>query len=150
VDICLHHGLQRIEPGFSSRVLPQLPMKTLSLGESRGVAKGGCDAHRSCHSRRALFLAVAAPNISTAQSPKAKAAKAVVGVVKQTSRLKWSTSQGFCFDPPYKLFGSDRAVVDKVPNAVRWIGDGGTSFGAGAWWCHNWSWCTKPAEAKGP
>ena len=96
------------------------------------------------------FLAIAAPNISTAQSPKAKAANAVVGVVKQTSRLKWSTSQGFYFDPPYKLFGSDRAVVDKVPNAVRWIGGGGTSFGAGAWWCHNWSWCTKPAEAKGP
>ena len=34
------------------------------------------------------FLAVATPNISTAQSPKAKAANAVVGVVKQTSRLK--------------------------------------------------------------
>jgi len=77
------------------------------------------------------FLAVATPNISTAQSPKAKAANAVVGVVKQTSRLKWSTSQGSYFDPPYKLFGSDRAVVDKVPNAVRWIGGGGTSFGAG-------------------
>jgi hypothetical protein len=57
------------------------------------------------------FLAVAAPNISTAQSPKAKAANAVVGVVKQTSRLKWSTSQGFYFDPVVAPERSDTVRV---------------------------------------
>jgi hypothetical protein len=37
------------------------------------------------------FLAVAAPSASPAQSPKAKATKAVVVVVKQTNRWWYST-----------------------------------------------------------
>ena len=94
------------------------------------------------------FLAVAAPYGSLAQSPTAKAAV----VVKQTSRLMYTTSKGLYLDPPYKFFGSDRFVVDKIPNPVKWVAGGGTSFGIGAWSCHYtewWWWCPKPAEAKG-
>jgi hypothetical protein len=96
------------------------------------------------------FLAVAAPSASPAQSPKAKATKAVVGVVKQTNRWWYSTGEGFVANPPYKFFG-DRLVVDKIRNPGKWIAGSGAIFGGGTlWWCyHTGWWCTKPAEAKG-
>jgi hypothetical protein len=73
------------------------------------------------------FLAVAAPSASPAQSPKAKATKAVVGVVKQTNRWWYSTGEGFVANPPYKFFG-DRLVVDKIRNPGKWIAGSGAIF----------------------
>ena len=83
------------------------------------------------------FLAVAAPSASPAQSPKAKATKAVVGVVKQTNRWWYSTGEGFVANPPYKFFG-DRLVVDKIRNPGKWIAGSGAIFGGGTlWWCYH-------------
>jgi ABC-type sugar transport system substrate-binding protein len=50
------------------------------------------------------FLAVAAPSASPAQSPKAKATKAVVVVVKQTNRWWYSTGEGFVAQSPVSVF----------------------------------------------
>ena len=115
---------------------------------SRVIAAGLC------------FLAVAAPNISAAQSPKAKAAKAVVGIV--TPRVKYYPGEGLKADPPYK-FGNF-VVIEKIPttwitSSGEWIVRSGKRIAGGgvpaagtaaaAWWCR-WQWCVKqPAAAKG-
>jgi hypothetical protein len=107
------------------------------------------------------FLAVAAPNISTAQSQKAKAAKAVVGVI--TPRVKYYAGEGWKADPPYKI--GNFVVIEKIPTAWiassgewifhrgKWIaGSGGISAAGTAsasWWCR-WQWCVRqPGGTKG-